>query len=75
MKVMQYEAAYERDYSNRIGPGPAAYSKMDDKFKTDRFKKRAFTKSIRLLAGVKDGPGPAGYIADAKSSEHTSLRM
>ena len=28
MRVELYAHDYERDYKNRIGPGPAAYSKM-----------------------------------------------
>ena len=44
MKVITYSKEYERDYSNRIGPGPAAYSKLYTGVKTDRFKERAFAK-------------------------------
>ena len=38
MKVNVYSREYERDYSNRIGPGPAAYSSINVGVKTDRFK-------------------------------------
>ena len=48
---------------------------MDLSLKTDRFKHRAFTKSVRLLTKGKDGPGPYEYDTFVKRHEGASLRM
>ena len=49
MRVSLYDKAYERSYKNVIGPGPAAYSQMYRANSTDKFRKTAFTKSLRKL--------------------------
>ena len=49
MKVNTYDKAYERSYSNAIGPGPAAYSHLYRTNSTDRFRETAFSKSMRKL--------------------------
>jgi len=61
MRVTLYDHAYERSYKNSIGPGPAAYSRMYDANSTDRFRKTAFTKSMRKLTRGEEGAGPAAY--------------
>lgn len=49
MRVSLYDHAYEKSYKNKLGPGPAAYSRLYDANATDRFRKTAFTKSLRKL--------------------------
>ena len=61
MRIEVYAHDYERDYKNRIGPGPAAYSKMYDGIHTDEYKKNAFSKQKRKLTQPSAGPGPSQY--------------
>ena len=61
MKINVYDRSYERDFKNRIGPGPAAYSKMYKVNSTDRFRQTAFSKQKRKLTEPESGPGPAQY--------------
>jgi len=61
MRVSLYDHAYEKSYKNKLGPGPAAYSRLYDANATDRFRKTAFTKSLRKLTQGEIGAGPAAY--------------
>ena len=61
MKVDVYDRHYESSYKNQIGPGPAAYSRLERELSTDRFKQTAFSRSIRKLTQADSGPGPAAY--------------
>jgi hypothetical protein len=74
MQVMRYAPEYERDYSNRIGPGPAAYSTLSTAVKTDNFKFRAFPKTKRLLTQEKKGPGPQDYKTHSELLESSKLK-
>ena len=75
MKVNIYAPQYERDYANRIGPGPAAYSSLSTAVKTDRFKFKAFPQTKRLLTQGKKGPGPSDYDTDTKCLETCQLKF
>ena len=70
MKVNTYDRAYERSYTNAIGPGPAAYSHLYRTNSTDRFKETAFSKSMRKLTQGAIGPGPQHYeVAKQKDKQ------
>lgn len=62
LHVNIYEQVYERDYSNRVGPGPGAYAHLYQEVReTDRFKQTAFGKKVRDLTMGLGGPGPNHY--------------
>ena len=62
LHVNIYEQVYERDYSNRVGPGPGAYAHLYQELRsTDRFKQPAFSKNVRALTMGLKGPGPDHY--------------
>ena len=60
--IPQFDKAYERDLTNRLGPGPAAYQSI---LKVERnvakLKGTTFGSAERPLSQGRPGPGPAKY--------------
>ncbi len=62
-----YQPEYEKDFKNRLGPGPGLYETVSAFKKVRTSSKTSFPKAVRELSEVKRGqPGPGEYNTDMK---------
>jgi len=65
--IKMYQPEYERDFKNRLGPGPGFYETVSTFKKVLASSKTSFPKAVRELSDVKKGqPGPGEYNTDMK---------
>ena len=65
-KISIYCREYERDYSNKLGPGPAAYQPPQNKYMKVPIKGCSMGRAKRHLTSGQFGPGPTSYKTGGK---------
>ena len=71
MHTRLYSKEWEK--SHELGPGPAAYSAMDDAGSASKksLKRQTFSKADRMLTRGKKGPGPVDYTTTGSPERQT----